>query len=147
MLQPVGGAHQGSGPLAGLDLGGADQFDAGAHPVAAFRQAGDGVAAELDIAVIVEAERTDGRAGNLAEAFDQHRADGREGRAANGLAFQRAGIEHGLECQALEAADEVAFYGHVAIRRQVSHEGIFLPKAGQEGRRSSIHKPCGQGRV
>ena len=84
---------------------------------------------------------------NLGETGAQHRADGGKGGAAHRLAFQRARIDRWLEAQPSQAAHEMAFHGHIAFWRQVSHERIFFPQACEQGGGAPVHETGRQRKV
>ena len=133
--------------LGGFGLHRADQFGARRHPLRALAEAGDGRVLVFDLGRFGQLEDFRRRRGDFGKPRGEHRTDGGERRAAHGLALEGACIDDRLEAQPAQAAHEMAFNGHVAFGRQVSHECIFFPQACEQGSGAPVHETGRQRKV
>ena len=113
----------------------------------ALAEAGDGRVLVFDLGRFGQLEGFRRRRGDLGQPGGEHRTYGRERRAPHGLAFEGARIDDRLEAQPAQAAHEMAFNGHVAFGRQVSHECIFFPQACEQGSGAPVHETGRQRKV
>jgi len=133
--------------LGGFGLHSADQFGARRHPLRALAEAGDRCVLVFDLCGFGQPEGLRRGGGDFGKPAGEHRADGGKRGAAHGLALQGARIDDRLEAQPAQAAHEMAFNGHIAFRRQVSHERIFFPQACEQGSSSPVHETGRQRKV